>query len=248
MHLHIIACRILYRELSMAAALSPHYTTVRWMEQGLHEKPEEMPAALQKAIDETEADLAAGKFREKPDAIVLGYGLCSNGTAGLRARSIPLVIPRTDDCIALFLGSQKRYLELFGQYPGTYWVNGAWIEEAKLPSPERYREMREQFVEQYGEENADFLMESGIGWGWTKNYRYCGYIQPVGKELPEWRKFAEDFAGAYSWELFETAGSNSMLEKLLAGEWDPAEFLVCPPGFRTAASGNSDKLIAVAEE
>lgn len=248
MNLHILSCRILYRELSKAAALSPNQTTVTWVEQGLHEKPENMPAALQREIDRIETEAENGTLTHRSDAIVLGYGLCSNGTVGLNARSIPLVIPRTDDCIALFLGSQKKYLELFHGHPGTYWVNGAWIEEAKLPSPERYREMREQFVEQYGEENADFLMESGIGMGWTKNYSSCGYICPTGYEAPSWRKYAADFAQTYGWELFETEGSDRLFTGLLSGEWSEEDFLVCPPGYHTAASGDSRKIIAVANE
>ncbi len=243
MNLHIISCQVLYRELSMAAAMASNHTTVSWMPQGLHEKPENMPAALQAEIDRIEAESAAGNLRHVPEAIVLGYGLCSNGIVGLKARSVPLVIPRTDDCIALFLGSQKRYLDLFRKHPGTYWVNGGWIEEAKLPSPEGYRQMREEFVEQYGEENADFLMESGIGWGWTKNYSACGYITPAGYENTAWKEQAAEFAKTYGWELFEAEGSNRLLEKLLSGDWDE-EFLVCQPGQTVTASCDERKIIA----
>lgn len=243
MNLHIISCQVVYREMSVAAAMSPNHTTITWVPQGLHTEPEKMPAALQAEIDRVEEKIAAGKFRCPPEAIVLGYGLCSNGTVGLKARNIPLVIPRTDDCIALFLGSQQTYLDLFRKHPGTYWVNGGWIEEAELPSPEKYRKMREEFVELYGEDNADFLMESGVGWGWTKNYHYCGYIKPCGYDSPSWREWAEEFAGAYGWELFETQGSNRLLEKLLAGDWDE-EFLVCPPGKTVAACGDERKLTA----
>lgn len=242
MNLHVISCQILYREMSMAIAMSPNHTTVTWMSQGLHEKPEHMPLALQAEIDHLEQLLSAGDLRHPPEAIVMGYGLCSNGVVGLKARSIPLVIPRTDDCIAMFLGSQKRYLELFHQYPGTYWLNGGWIEEAKLPSTEGYQQMRREFVELYGEENADFLMESGIGWGWTKNYRTCGYIRPCGYENPDWRQQAQEFADTYGWELFEADGSNRLLQKLLSGDWNE-EFVVCQPGETVLASGDGKKLI-----
>ena len=243
MNLHIISCQIIYRELSMAAAMSKNHTVVSWMPQGLHVKPENMPAALQAEIDRVDEGSAAGKLRRPLDAIVLGYGLCSNGIVGLKARTVPLVIPRTDDCIALFLGSQKRYLDLFQKHPGTYWLNGGWIEEAELPSPEGYRQMRQEFAEQYGEENADFLMESGIGYGWTKNYSACGYIKPVGYEDPAWKSQAAEFASTYVWELFEAEGSNRLLEKLLSGDRDE-EFLVCHPGQTVTASCDARKIIA----
>jgi len=55
------------------------------------------------------------------DAIVLAHGLCGEATAGLRAGSIPLVVPRSHDCITIFLGSRDRYTTEFTGNPGTYW-------------------------------------------------------------------------------------------------------------------------------
>lgn len=72
--------------------------------------------------------------------------------------------PRTDDCIALFLGSQERYLRLFEEYNGTYWLNNGWIETAYIPSLEMKEEMREDYIRRYGEENAEFLLEQDSLW------------------------------------------------------------------------------------
>lgn len=109
-----------------------------------------------------------------PDYLVLGYGLCSNGVVGLEAGEIPLVIPRTDDCIGLMLGSQQRYLELFDQNPGTYWFSHNWQEHAAVPSRKAMEQRRAFYAEQYGEENADFLLEQDLLW--TTQYRHAGLI------------------------------------------------------------------------
>ena len=53
-------------------------------------------------------EILASVDESKYEAILLGYGLCSNGLVGLTARSIPLVIP-VHDCITLFLGSKEQY-------------------------------------------------------------------------------------------------------------------------------------------
>ena len=42
------------------------------------------------------------------EAIVLAYGLCGRGTAGLRPLRHKLVIPRAHDCITVFMGNCKR--------------------------------------------------------------------------------------------------------------------------------------------
>lgn len=243
MRIHLIACQVFCRELSAAIAQSPNTVTVSWMPQGLHEFPGRLREALQAEIDRVEEQIAAGALKFPPDVIALGYGLCSNGTAGLIARTRPLVVPRTDDCIALFLGSQERYMEYFTQYPGTYWFNGGWLENALLPTPDRYAAMRAEYAALYGEDNADFLMESGVGWGWIKNYRTCGYISSTCYENPAWRQEAAGMAAHCGWELMEVPGSRRLLDALLAGDWD-REFLVCPPGCATRETGLADKLVA----
>lgn len=143
MRIHIIACRVLTRELSYLISQSPHTVDITWLPQGLHDTPEKLRALIADAIDGLYRQREQRMLKHFPDVIVLGYGLCSNGVVGLESRDIPLVIPRTDDCIALFLGSQERYLRLFEEYNGTYWLNNGWIETAYIPSLEMKEEMRE---------------------------------------------------------------------------------------------------------
>jgi hypothetical protein len=63
---------------------------------GLHVNPDALRCSLQQAID------TASKTAER---IILGYGLCSQAVVELRANGCTLVVPKVDDCIAIFFGS-----------------------------------------------------------------------------------------------------------------------------------------------
>lgn len=242
MHIHIIACQVFYREISYLAALTPHTTTVTWLPQGLHDTPNDLRQRVKDEIDKLEDDIANDMLKHNPDCILLGYGLCSNGTVGIRSKTLPIIVPRTDDCIGVFLGSQKRYLELFRKYPGVYWLNNGWLESAMIPTQETYDKMRETYVQYYGEENADFLMEHETGW--IKNYHYCGYISSQVFDVPEFREKARRMSEYNSWEFLEFKGELSFLKRLLDGDFREEEVLICRPGYEIEASYGEEKLIA----
>ncbi|MDP7017642.1 MAG: DUF1638 domain-containing protein, partial [Pirellulaceae bacterium] len=101
------------------------------------------------------------------DAVLFGYGICSNGLVGLQAHSIPLVVPRAHDCITLFLGDRQRYLNYFNAHPGVYFKTTGWIErndrgELRQLSIQQRSGMDLSYgdlVAKYGEDNAAFIYE-----------------------------------------------------------------------------------------
>ncbi len=179
-----IGCEILYREACWLAATSPHRVDVEFLAKGLHDVPrQDMLAKLQATVDAVPADRGY-------EAILLGYARCNDGVAGLRARSLPLVVPRAHDCITFFFGSRRAYQDYFDQHPGTYYLTSGWAERnefgasgcarpaygiegvmSKLGLAEPYEGM----VEKYGKDNADFIVES-MG-GWLRHYTRCLYLE-----------------------------------------------------------------------
>ena len=244
MRIHIIACRVLTRELSYYAALSPHTVDITWLPQGLHDNPDRLRTMLQSAISGLEADIEGGLMKHWPDAVVLGYGLCSNGVVGLRAGKIPLVIPRTDDCIALFLGSQTRYLELFAQQPGTFWLNSGWMESAFLPLPDYLEQRKAEYIQKYGEDNAAYLL--GQDMQWIERYQACGYIRSPRLESGPGPRAAKRLAQETGWDFFSVDGSDRLLQAMVRSEWNEKEFLICPPGYQVAAAYDGSKITAMA--
>ncbi|MDD2362000.1 MAG: DUF1638 domain-containing protein [Oscillospiraceae bacterium] len=243
MRIHIIACRVLTRELSYYASQSPHTVDITWLPQGLHDTPEKLRQMLKESLDDMHLQKEKQMIKHWPDYIVLGYGLCSNGIVGIESRDTPLIIPKTDDCIALFLGSQKRYLELFNKYNGTYWLNNGWIETAFVPSKEMLKKRYDEYIELYGEDNAEYLTEQDKLW--ANNYNTCGYIGSSVYDCRDYHLLAQRIAQENNWEYVELQGDNRLIRSMTDGTWNDKEFLICPPFHRVKATYDRTKIRAV---
>ena len=90
---YVLSCHVLWRELCYYASISRNVFNFNFLQQGLHDTPEILRQQLQEAIDAVHGDYSA---------ILIGYGLCSNGLAGIVARDTKLVIMRGHDCITFF--------------------------------------------------------------------------------------------------------------------------------------------------
>ena len=230
MRIALIGCMVMNREISHLVSQSSNVVRCWWLRQGLHDTPDILCSSLQKNIDEIELENQSLPASLRFDAIVLAYGLCSNGVIGLKSQTLPIIVPRCDDCISLFLGSGDRYRSLFQQLPGTYWYNRGWIEQAFTPSKENYALRRAEYAEEYGEENADYLMKCTNDW--MKNYQRCAYIScPLG-DCEAHRAYAQQAAEDFGWAFSEIDGDLSYLRALVDGPWEDERFLYCPPGHK----------------
>ena len=238
MNLKLIACKVLCRELSYLTAQSPNFIDASYLRQGLHNTPEKLRDILQREIDCTDAgtDYHTAAFEDGRDfdAILLGYGLCSRGICGIRSKKYPIVVPRAHDCATLFLGSKKWYRDYFDSNGGVYWFTPGWIENAVMPSEENLRRMRRIYAEEYGEENADFLIETT--YGWQQRYSTCAYVEWNALANEQHKAFALKSSQAFGWKFDRLEGDPSLLEDFLAGRWDEERFLYVPPSHTIEAS------------
>lgn len=247
MHIHIVACRVLTRELSALVYDAENNIDITWMPQGLHETPSILHAELEAALDNIYEQLEKKQLKRRPDVIVLGYGLCSNSLVGLTARDIPLVVPRADDCITLFLGSKERYLDYFTRYSGTYWLNNMWVENSPEIDPDHLEKYRAELMEEYDddEDTVEYLLE--IATEYTKNYKRVGYIDSCVYNCEETRERAMAYAAKNDLEFFDVKGDNVLLKRIVAGEFDDADFLTVPPGYTIKYSDGPERMVAVPE-
>jgi len=235
LHIRALFCSVITREVSYCIARSRNIVEPYTLPSGLHnEGAEKMSAKIQANIDR----LDDGKV----DAIVLGFGLCNNGTVGLRVRRSLLVVPRAHDCITFLLGSKERYREIFNAEPGTYYFSPGWLESPPdhyVSGAEQLTQMGmrglnyEALVEKYGEENARYLMET-LEMG-TGHYTRYAWISTELGEFPEYmeqiRKKAEEDG-----KRFEALrGSVSLIQRALDGNWNNEDFAVCQPGQQLVA-------------
>lgn len=246
MNLKLIACEIFYRELCAAVARSPNRVDIEFLPKGLHDIGQ---VGMSARIKEVLAAVDQSQY----DAVVMGYALCSNGLVGLAAGSIPLVVPRAHDCIALFLGSRQRYLEYFEAHPGVYYKTSGWIERGEglgqsgqdsIQQTAGMNQSYEELVAKYGEDNAKFLYEQLCDM--TRNYTGLTFIEMGIEPDDRFERQTRQEAARRGWTFDKLAGDMSLLQDLVDGPWDEDRFLVVQPGYQVAAS--FDERVIKAEE
>ena len=203
----VIACATVIEEMLPHLPPGMDYQVLDF---GLHVNPKELKHVLQETLD------AAAS---KADTILLGYGLCSMAVVGLRATDCTLVVPKVDDCIAIFLGSEKAYKAQCRTEPGTYYLTKGWIEAGDSLFDEY-----EDLVERYGDEKAQWLMRRIL-----KNYTRLALINTGQYELERYRDYSRRTAARFGLRYEEIPGSNTLVRKLLQGLWD-GDFVVASPG------------------
>lgn len=226
MRYKLISCEVFARPSYMASANSKHIIDMVYTKMRSHLKPDSLREEIQEIIDRT---------TDQYDAILLGYGLCGNSTAGLIARSLPLVIPRAHDCCTIFLGSRAAFNEHFGKTPSAQWSTACYYERSdgwysdnalNALTPEQDNSY-DKLVEKYGEENAKYIWDT---MNVANVYDYLTYIELPGipdNDIKEaFIKYTEE-SGKRSRFL---EGSTRIINKLVSGEWNDDEFLIVPPG------------------
>jgi hypothetical protein len=232
--LYIIACGVLKPDLQKAAQKLGIDADFKFLESALHDTPEKLKSELQQAI--------AAVSPEQYGRIILGYGICGQGTDGITAGKLPLIIPQIHDCISLFLGSAALYKEQFEKCPGTCYFTAGWLD--KGAGPDDIRKWLLKSSPGHSEKEIQELIDEFFS-GWQKNYSRAAFISADSERDDEARKLAQTTAEKYGWKYEELAGSTKFFEKLLIAEKTDDEILLVPAGFKIVFNAVSGKLEAL---
>ncbi len=246
MKLKCLACEALARMAYLSAARSPHVVDIELFRLGWHEDPDDLRSRLQRAIDATAES-------QEYDAMIMAYGLCGRSTAGLVAKAIPLIIPRAHDCITLFLGGRVRYQEEFTRHPGTYWYVRDYIERRSggtalsLGSEmgENAENLYDEYVEKYGEDNAQYLME--VLGAWREHYDRAAYIDMGIGDSSDVEGQTRAEADRRGWSFDKLAGDLVLIRRLIWGDWGDEDFLILEPGDRIEMAHDARVMRCLAE-
>ena len=225
----IISCHVIWREICHFASLSENIFNFRFLKQGLHCTPDLLRKELQEAIDAVDD--------EGYDAILIGYGLCSNGIVGITAKKTRLAVMKGHDCITFLLGSKERYKDYFDTHPGTYWYSPGWIDTGAQPGKERYENVYNEYLERYGEENAQYLMD--MDQGWFREYSNAAYVDLGFCDASQYKEYTKECARWLKWNYDELEGDNKLMTDFLSGNWNDGDFLVVEPGQKIIASNDN---------
>ncbi len=207
----IISCAVMIEEIK---PLLPAGAATETVEMSLHTRPKLLREKLQEIIDRVDG---------AHDPIILGYGMCGLSTVGLMAQRSRLVVPRADDCIAIFLGSQKALRAEMAREPGTYFLTRGWLGDGAEGPFADYDRM----VEKYGAERARRLLGKMIG-----HYTRLAFLRTMdGDDDAEDKARAEarTIARRFNLRYEELDATNSVLARMMKGDWSE-DFIVVEPG------------------
>lgn len=212
----VIACKV-FQSLLEEHLPGGLASRLQFLDYGLHRVPAKLTATVQDVIDGV----------EEPSLIVLGYGLCGNGLNTIKAGPHTLLIPRADDCIAILLGSYKRYIHEFESEPGTYYLTKGWLESGSDPLREYH-----EYAEKYGAKEAQWIMDMQY-----QHYSRVVFVAHSDEDLKAYRPRALEVAEyCKRWDMAyeEILGSDIYIRRLVETAADLAradeEFVVVPPG------------------
>jgi len=211
-HVAIIACQVMEPEIGALTRGKTHIKAY-YLDQNLHRTPKNMAEQIQEIVDRIDSTV---------DRIVLGYGLCSNGIVGVKARTRKMIVPRCHDCIAFFLGSPQAYLDDFHSRPGSYYLTPGWIAERKDP----LGIIEDEYVPRYGRETAEWAKKEEL-----RHYTHIVLVNTGVADLAPMRKIALKNAQFFDMEYLEIEGEGrEFFKKMACGPYATDEFIQLNPG------------------
>lgn len=204
----IIACAVLQEELER---LHPRVGRIIYLPQSLHRTPQFLASSIQKELEALEPG--------STQTVLMAYGLCSNGIVGVKATRGEIIIPKVHDCIGLFLGSLRRYIDEHRANPGTYYLTPGWVREQKDPLG-----ILEEYRSCLSTEDAEWCIRQEL-----KNYKRIALIHMGDAVSEATRVRARENAQFFGMSYEEIRGADHLLRGLLRME-RTEEFVVVPPG------------------
>ena len=219
----LLACQVFEREIARHTAGASHILETRFFEVGLHDRPDQLRATLQAELNSIEA-------RSDIDAVVLVYGLCGLGTAGLHPQRYPLVIPRAHDCITVFMGSKEAYPQHQRACPTCYYYTPGWNRNRRVPGPEKLQSLKMELARKFDATDVEYLIESERA-QWAQ-HDTATYLDLGTDDAELEADYARRCAGWLGWKFEHIQGDAKLLRDLLWGNWDAARFQIIEPGMQ----------------
>lgn len=179
--------------------------------------PESMKTRKQKRTATT--NLSPGdEINQDLENIIIVFGLCGKGAAGIGSSSSRVIIPRFDDCVNMMLCPEKREKRAYMKAGITYLTRGWTEDKGSLLSI--YNECLERYGEKRGRKAFKLMYDS---------YTLAAVIDDGCYDLEPVEEYARKTSELLGLDIYTVDGSIHVFEKLLSGNWDD-DIIVCEPG------------------
>lgn len=179
--------------------------------------PESMKTRKQKRTATT--NLSPGdEINQDLENIIIVFGLCGKGAAGIGSSSSRVIIPRFDDCVNMMLCPEKREKRAYMKAGITYLTRGWTEDKGSLLSI--YNECLERYGEKRGRKAFKLMYDS---------YTLAAVIDDGCYDLEPVEEYARKTSELLGLDICTVDGSIHVFEKLLSGNWDD-DIIVCEPG------------------
>ena len=201
----IIACQTIEKELMTSMKQTGCHFPVLWLESGLHNWPDKLRNRIQELLDGC----------QEYDTVLLAMSFCGNSVVGLKTHDFQLVIPRSDDCITLLLGSLQRRQEA----KATYFLTEGWL-KGELNLWREYQNCLAKYGEKQGKRIFSVLLA---------HYKSLALVDTgcFDRELLE--KQVRQIAAVLELEYVCLEGTLDHLKQLLSGPWPEDRFVLVEP-------------------
>jgi hypothetical protein len=204
----ILACHTIKGEVLLALERAQCDHDLYWVESNLHNFPDKLRVEIQNQLDKLD-----GYQR-----VLLAFAFCGNSVADLKTHSFELIVPRTDDCISLLIGSIAERTRLAAGRHSIYLTKGWLDNEANVWDEYQYT------LNKYGEEKTQFVMEAMYG-----HHDLLSLVDTGAYEVASIRERAEEIATILNLDCTVIPGTTSYLEQLLIGPYDDELFVKAEP-------------------
>lgn len=193
----IIACEAVRGELQAFEAEIK--VPILWLEQALHNLPDQLHAKVLEKVKEAE------KLLEPAETVLLFLGNCGGALKGIYSETLVLTYPDVADCIPIILGSKEKFMSLQSVRPGSFYLNKNWIDAGEDPL-----NSCKKYVAGYGEKK-----------GWKvarlmyKNYTHFVLIDNGCYELEGYREHVRESCLQFEKSYLEEKGDLGYVKAIL---------------------------------
>lgn len=202
MRVYLLACRTIRNEIEqITEKYHLKFQAIRYVESGLHNHRKTLRAAIEKELSDLDI--------QTEDRLLLCFGLCGNVFDGMLTGNYQTVMPRSQDCITLLLGSRERRTNLESEQISYYLTRGWLYGKANM-----HREYIES-CEKFGKSMADDIYRQIFD-----GYQSVTLIDTHRGDFEQFCKEGEMIAKDFKLQVRKCSADLSWLESYLLQDFD----------------------------